>query len=346
MGRVYSDGGDFSGAFSECNSDVSGEFSSTSSSSFVGGDGGGLHRFLVSCTTDYSDEVVRKLISELESPSASVESQRRAAMELRLLGKHSPENRLRIAAAGAVAPLVALLSHADPQLQEHGVTALLNLAICDENKAPIAAAGAVRPLVVALRTGTPTARENAACALLRLAQLDDLRAAIGRSGAIPGLVALLESGGPRGKKDAATALYTLLATRDNKVRSIEAGVVRPLLDLMADSESGMVDKAAYVLHSIVEVAEGRAVAVAEDAIPVLMELVEGGTPRQKETAIRSLHEICRESAIYRRMVTDEGAIPALIALSQSQAGTNRAKQKAEALIELLREQQTAGTLRR
>ncbi|CAL9045146.1 unnamed protein product, partial [Musa banksii] len=328
MGRSYSDGGDSSGAFSDCNSDRSGEFPSygspTSSSSSSSG-GGGLQRLLVACAADYSDEVVRGLISDLESPAATVESQRRAAMELRLLAKHNPENRLRIVAAGAVGPLVALLSHPDPLLQEHGVTAILNLSLCEENKTLIAAAGAIRPLVRALRTGTPAARENAACALVRLAQLDDLRAAIGRYGAIPPLVALLESSAPRGKKDAATALFTLLASRENKIRAVEAGIVRPLLDLMADPESGMVDKAAYVLHAVVEVAEGRAAAVEEYGVPVLVEMVETGTPRQKEIAVRSLFEICRESAIYRKMVAHEGAIPPLVALSQS--GTKKAKEK-------------------
>lgn len=326
MGRSFSDSGDSSGAFSDCNSDRSGEFPSSGSPNSSGSSGGsGLHRHLVSCAADYSDEVVRELIAELESPSASVESQRRAAMELRLLAKHNTENRLRIAEAGAVGPLVALLSHRDPLLQEHGVTAILNLSLCDENKPQIAAAGAIRPLVRALRTGTPAARENAACALLRLAQLDDLRAAIGRSGAIPPLVALLESGGARGKKDAATALFTLLASRENKIRAVEAGIVRPLLDLMADPECGMVDKAAYVLHAVVEVPEGRAAAVEEDGIPVLVEMVEVGTPRQKEIAVRSLFEICRESAVFRKMVAHEGAIPPLVALSQS--GTRKAKEK-------------------
>ncbi|CAL9099089.1 spotted leaf 11 [Musa troglodytarum] len=345
MGRSYSDSGDSSGPFSDCNSDQSGEFPSSGSPTLsTSSSGGGLHRLLISCAADYSDEVVRGLISEIESPSVTVESQRRAAMELRLLAKHSSENRLRIAAAGAVGPLVALLSHPDLQLQEHGVTAILNLSLCDENKSPIAAAGAIRPLIRILRTGTPAARENAACALLRLAQLDDLRAAIGRSGAIPPLVALLEFGGPRGKKDAATALFTLLASRENKARAVEAGIVRPLLDLMADPESGMVDKAAYVLHAVVEVAEGRAAAVEEDGIPVLVELVERGTPRQKETAVRSLLEICKDSAVYRKMVAHEGAIPPLVDLSQS--GTKKAKEKAESLIELLRQPRAAGNSHR
>ncbi|KAG6510224.1 hypothetical protein ZIOFF_028233 [Zingiber officinale] len=316
---------DSSGAFSDCPSDRSGEFPSDEPSTSSSSARAGLHRLLVSSAASYSDDVVRDLISDIESTTAAAETQRRAAMELRLLAKHSPENRLRIAEAGAIGPLVALMSHPDSQLQEQGVTAILNLSLCEENKGRIADAGAIRPLVRALRSGTPVARENAACAFFRLAQMDELRAAIGRSGAIPPLVALLESGGIRGKKDAATALFELLSSRENKVRAVESGIVRTLLDLIADSESGMVDKAAYVLHSVVEVAEGRAVAVEEDGVPVLVELMEVGTSRQKEIAVRSLYEICSESAAYRKKVVHEGAIPALISLSQSK--TNKAKKK-------------------
>ncbi|KAJ6404948.1 hypothetical protein OIU84_013009 [Salix udensis] len=45
--------------------------------------------------------------------------------------------------------------------------------------------------------------------------------------------------------------------------------------------------------------------------------------------------ICEDNILHCSMVAREGAIPPLVALSQS--GTNRAKQKAEALIELLRQ---------
>ncbi|KAK8937959.1 U-box domain-containing protein 4 [Platanthera guangdongensis] len=348
MGRNFSDAGDFSGAFSECNSDRSGEFSSTGSPNSYGSDAGSsgsaaLHRFLISSAADNSDEVIGSLISDLGSSSASIEHQRRAAMELRLLAKHSSENRLKIARAGAVRPLVvSLLSHSDPMLQENGVTAILNLSLCDENKELIAAAGAIKPLAYALKIGTPAARENAACALLRLSQVEAHKAAIGRCGAIAHLVNLLQTGTPRGKKDASTALYSLCTTKENKIRAVKAGIVRPLLDLMADSESGMIDKAAYVLYAVVGVAEGRTAAVQEDGIPVLVEIIEIGTPRQKEIAASSLLLICEESVHCRAMAVREGAIPPLIAVSQS--GTTRAKQKAEALIELLRQPRAGGAV--
>ncbi|MQM12879.1 hypothetical protein Taro_045799 [Colocasia esculenta] len=327
MNRSYSEStADSSGAFSDCNSDRSGEFSLESQFA---------HRVLVSSAAGsyYSDDLVRGLIADLESDS--VDAQRQAAMELRLLAKHNTENRVQIARAGAIRPLVALISSSEPQLQEHGVTAILNLSLCDENKDLIAAAGAIKPLVRALKSGTPTARENAACALLRLAQVDDHKIAIGRSGAIPPLVNLLETGSFRGKKDASTALFTLCSTKENKLRAVRAGVMRPLLELMSDLESGMVDKAAYVLNLLASMPEARKAVVEEDGIPVLVEMVEVGSQRQREVAVSILLQICEESVAYRVMVTREGAIPPLVALSQNAA--TKSKQKAEALISLLRQ---------
>ncbi|KAM0890623.1 hypothetical protein ACQ4PT_026910 [Festuca glaucescens] len=334
----YSDSGDSSCSepFSDCGSDDLSSFNPAAAA--------GIHRLLLSCAAEASDTSISSLVAELESPTASVDSLRRAAMELRLLAKHNQDNRVRIAASGAVRPLVALLSHADPVLQEHGITALLNLSICDDNKAAIVEAGAIRPLVRALKSAaSPAARENAACALLRLAQLDGAAAAaVGRAGALPLLVSLLETGGPRGKKDAATALYALCSgARENRLRAVEAGAVRPLLDLMSDPESGMVDKAAYVLHSLVGLAEGRAAAVEEGGVPVLVEMVEVGTSRHKEIATLSLLQICDDNAVYRTMVAREGAIPPLVALSQSSSARPKLKTKAESLIEMLRQPRSA-----
>ncbi|XP_023523124.1 protein spotted leaf 11-like, partial [Cucurbita pepo subsp. pepo] len=135
-------------AFSDCNSDRSGEFPTAASQG---------RRLLIACASDNSDDLIRQLVMDLES--CSIEEQKQAAMEIRLLAKNKPENRLKIAKAGAVRPLISLISCSDPQLQEYGVTAILNLSLCDENKEQIAASGAIKPLVRALMSGTPTAKE-------------------------------------------------------------------------------------------------------------------------------------------------------------------------------------------
>ncbi|GAV56571.1 Arm domain-containing protein [Cephalotus follicularis] len=326
MGRSFTEPSinDDSSAFSDCNSDRSGEFTAASSQS---------RRLLIACASDNSDELIRQLVTDLES--CSINEQKQAAMELRLLAKNKPENRIKIAKAGAIKPLIMILSSSDVQLQEYGVTAILNLSLCDENKELIASSGAIRPLARVLKTGTSTAKENAACALLRLSQIEENKVAIGRSGAIPLLVNLLESGGFRGKKDASTALYSLCSVRENKIRAVQAGIMKPLVELMADLGSNMVDKSAFVASVLVSVTEARSALVDEGGIPVLVEIIEVGSQRQKEIAVAILLQLCEDSVVYRTMVAREGAIPPLVALSQS--GTNRAKHKAEKLIELLRQ---------
>ncbi|KAL5988208.1 hypothetical protein ACLOJK_035971 [Asimina triloba] len=325
MGRPYTGDDSSSSAFSDCNSDQSGEFSSASAQ----------HRrlFLASISENSSDDLISQLVADLES--CSIDSQRQAALELRLLAKNKTENRLKIARAGAVKPLISLIQSSDVQLQEYGVTAILNISICSETKDLIVAAGAIKPLVRALRSGTPTAKENAAIALLRLSEVEENKIVIGRAGAIPPLVDLLENGGVRGKKDAATAIFSLCSVKENKIKAIQAGIMKPLVELMADFESGMVDKAAYVVSQLVSVPEGKSGLVDEGGIPVLVEIVEVGSQRQREISVLILLQVCEESATYRSMVTREGAIPPLVALTQS--GTTRAKQKAEALLNLLRQ---------
>ncbi|XP_058218337.1 U-box domain-containing protein 4 [Rhododendron vialii] len=339
MGRTFNDlnindASSSSSAFSDCNSDRSGEFTSSTAAQ-------SRRRLLIACASDNSDDddLIQNLVSDLDS--GSVDDQKQAALELRHLAKNNPENRLKIAQAGAIKPLISLISSADPQLQENGVTAILNLSLCDENKELIVYAGAIKPLVKALRIGTSTAKENAACALLRLSQIEENKILIGQSGAIPLLVKLLETGNIRGKKDASTALYSLCSVKENKIRAVESEIMKPLVELMADFGSGMVDKSAYVVGVLVGVPEARAALVEEGGVPVMVEIVEVGSQRQKEIAVAILLQVCEESVAYRTMVAREGAIPPLVALSQS--GTSRAKQKAETLIGLLRQPRSGNT---
>eukprot|EP00249_Psilotum_nudum_P018116 c26645_g1_i1 orf=477-2975(+) len=277
---------------------------------------------------------VEQLVEDLKS--LSIEEQRNAAAELRLLAKYNMENRIIIAECGAIGPLVTLLHSTDPKTQENAVTALLNLSINDNNKNEIAAAGAIDPLVNVLKVGNSEAKENTAATLFSLSVMDENKAAIGQSGAVPPLVDLLIHGTPRGKKDAATALFNLSILHENKSRIVRAGAARPLVELMSDPAAGMVDKAVAVLANLATTQEGRFSIGEEGGIPALVEVVELGSQRGKENAAAALLQLCTNSNRFRAMVLQEGAIPPLVALSQS--GTPRAKEKASALLRHFREQ--------
>ncbi|KAI3460962.1 hypothetical protein Pfo_017625 [Paulownia fortunei] len=273
---------------------------------------------------------VEKLIKNLKS--ASTELQTTAAGEIRFLAKYNMENRFIISQCGAIAPLISLL-HSDVELiQEHAVTALLNLSINEKIKARIAEEGALEPLIHVLRTGNAGATENASAALFSLSLLDEYRIKIGRSGAVKVLVDLLRSGTVRGMKDAATALFNLSIFHENKARIVQAGAVKYLVRLM-DSAAEMVDKAVALLANLSTITEGCSAIAQEGGIPILVEIVETGSKRGKENAASILLQLCINSPKYCRSVLQEGAVPPLVSLSLS--GTPRAKEKVCGSIHLM-----------
>lgn len=95
-----------------------------------------------------------------------------------------------IAEAGAIPLLVGLLFSTDSRTQEHAVTALLNLSICQDNKGCIISSVAVPGILHVLKNGSMQARENAAATVFSLSVVDEYKVTLGDSGAIPALVAL------------------------------------------------------------------------------------------------------------------------------------------------------------
>uniref|UniRef100_A0ACD5WIY6 Uncharacterized protein n=1 Tax=Avena sativa TaxID=4498 RepID=A0ACD5WIY6_AVESA len=284
---------------------------------------------------------VRKLIDDLRSDS--IEVLRSATSEIRLLAKHNMENRIVIANCGAINLLVGLLHSPDAKIQENAVTALLNLSINDNNKIAIANANAVDPLIHVLETGNPEAKENSAATLFSLSVIEENKVRIGRSGAVKPLVDLLGNGTPRGKKDAATALFNLSILHENKGRIVQADAVKHLVDLM-DPAAGMVDKAVAVLANLATIPEGRTAIGQARGIPALVEVVELGSARGKENAAAALLQLCTNSNRFCSIVLQEGAVPPLVALSQS--GTPRAREKAQALLSYFRSQRHGSSARR
>ncbi|KAM1721037.1 hypothetical protein ACFX12_022623 [Malus domestica] len=120
--------------------------------------------------------------------SIDLEDQGSAAAEIRLLAKVNADNYVVIAEAGAIPLLVRLLSTPDSRTQEHVVTTLLNLSLCEDNKGSIISSGAVPGIVHVLKNGRMEARENAATTLFSLSIVHENKVMIGASGVIPPLV--------------------------------------------------------------------------------------------------------------------------------------------------------------
>ena len=85
---------------------------------------------------------------KLYSQDAGVQEQ--AARALRNFADNS-DNKVKIATAGAIPPLVVLLGpQCSARVQDQAAWALRNLAVNADNKVKVAAAGAIPPLVALL----------------------------------------------------------------------------------------------------------------------------------------------------------------------------------------------------
>ncbi|MCL7046485.1 hypothetical protein MKW94_013798 [Papaver nudicaule] len=247
------------------------------------------------------DSLIRKLASSI------LEDQRSAAGELRLLAKRNADN-------------------------QHAVTTLLNLSICEENKGSIVTSGALPGIVHVLKRGSMEARENAAATLFSLSVVDDNKVTIGGSGAIPALVILLSEGSQRGKKDAATALFNLCIYQGNKGRAVRAGLVPTLMKLLTEPEAAMVDEVLAILAILSSHSEGKAAIGAAEAVPVLVDVIGNGSPRNKENAAAVLvHLSSGDQQKYLAQMQELGIMEPLLDLVQN--GTDRGKRKAGQLLE-------------
>ncbi|KAK4741666.1 hypothetical protein SAY87_025254 [Trapa incisa] len=269
----------------------------------------------------------------LKLSGQSIVDIRTAVTEIRSLSKRRTENRILIAEAGAIPPLIRLLTSEDVLIQENAVTSILNLSIYEDNKGLIMLAGAVPSIVQVLRSGSMEARENAAATLFSLSLGDENKIIIGSSGAIPALVDLLQTGSTRGKKDAATALFNLCMYQGNRGRAVRAGIISALLMILTASGHCMVDEALVILSVLSSCHEAKAAIMKAGMIPVLIDLTRTGLSRNKENAAAILLSLCKRDAENLGCISRLGAVIPLTALARS--GSERAKRKATSLLNLL-----------
>ncbi|PIN25753.1 Ubiquitin--protein ligase [Handroanthus impetiginosus] len=276
-------------------------------------------------------EEISLLIQNLYSSHENV--QRDAIIRIRLLSKESPDSRILIANSGGIPPLVYLLSCTDTEIQQHIVTALLNLSLDEANKRLIAREGAIPAIIQVLRNGTEEAKENSAAALFSLSILDENKVLVGCSNGIRPLVDLLQNGTNRGKKDAATALFSLVLNQANRSRAIKASIIPPLLQLLEDKTLDMVDEALSILLLIASHPEGRNEIGQLSFIQTLVEIVRDGTPKNKECATAVILELGSNNSSCLLVALQYGVYDHLIEITR--CGTARAQRKANSLLHLM-----------
>ncbi|KAB2096411.1 hypothetical protein ES319_A01G107000v1 [Gossypium barbadense] len=254
---------------------------------------------------DHEDEI-SCLVEQLSS--SQLEVQRKAVKNIRVLSKENPETRVLIAKHGAIPRLVKLLSYPDSKIQEHAVTALLNLSIDESNKRLITDEHAIPAIIEVLQNGSMESKENSAAALFSLSMLDENKVTIALENGIPPLVDLLQNGTIR-------------------------GIVPPLMLLLEDKKLGMVDEALSILLLLATHAEGRHEMGQLSFIQTLVDIIKDGTPKNKECATSVLLELSSNNYSHILAALQFGVYEHLVQIAES--GTNRAQRKANGLLQLM-----------
>ncbi|CAM6083564.1 unnamed protein product [Calypogeia fissa] len=193
-------------------------------------------------------------------------------------------------------------------------------------------------------------------AIFSLALNDENKLAIGVLGAIRPLIHLLRSGKHGARRHAAMALYHLSFMQMNRNKLIKAGGVAILLGVAKDEKSDVVSRALLILCNIAAMQEGR-VALAEiNAVPVMVGLLtrgdetgaartaaaqEGGADSKvnwaevREHAAATLLQLSHHNFRFKSQALQAGALDGLQRLAVE--GTPRAREKAAALLTILRD---------
>ncbi|KAF3777400.1 U-box domain-containing protein 9 [Nymphaea thermarum] len=280
------------------------------------------------------------LLQKIAFPS--MEEQKQAAKELRLLTKRASSFRTLLGQAPDAMPLLlSLLSRVDsdlhPEVQEDVVTTILNLSIHDDNKKLVAEAPEAIPLLIkALKSGTMQTRSNSAAALFSLSALDANKIKIGEAGAIGPLIELLDQGSTMAKKDAASAIFNLCIMHDNRARAVRHGAIPVLLNSIKNESSGLVDESLAILSMLSSYQQALEEIVRNGGVQCLLDIIrENTSERNRENAVATLYSVCwNDRSKLREVREEEDENSSLSLLTQN--GTSRARRKAAGILDRVR----------
>jgi hypothetical protein len=185
----------------------------------------------------------------------------------------------------------------------------------------------------------PETCEAAVAMYLNLSCLEEAQAIIGSSEAIHFLISSLREEGARSntcRLDALLTLYNLSLHAPNIPLLLSSGIVHSIHTVLTPSSS-WTDKALTVLINLAMTWAGKKEVAANQAIVGdIVLILDNGEPAEQEKAVSCLWIICNGDEGCSQTVLQEGVIPALVSLTAN--GTGRAKDKAQKLLRLFREQ--------
>ncbi|XP_031487786.1 U-box domain-containing protein 39-like [Nymphaea colorata] len=259
---------------------------------------------------------------------------------------------------GLLNALFELSTSRSLQAQSDSVATIVNLSLEKENKVQLVRAGALQFLLDVLRNGCSESRGHAAAAIFSLAVEEENRSVIAAIGGIPLLLELLGTGGGRdiaaAAEDAALALYYLSLHAANRIKMIHAGAV-PILARRARRTAGVIGggsasaddgvvraRCFMILYNLATLDEGRRALLGSDVLDSATEAIvgaKGAGPVVEQAVALMLLMVGKGKA---RLVDTGPDCSLLYELRRlASQGSGRTKEKADALLQVLREAHAA-----
>ena len=280
---------------------------------------------LAMSNADNRAQIAKHLVQLLGNPSSG--AQQRSAHALRELAGSTGDSPVIIVNAGAISPLVALLSFGTAVVKEEAAGALSTLAMNSPSNQLAIATG----LVALLGTGSAESQEHVTQLLVTLAHDPDNRVAISKAGAIQRLVVQLRGGGEtsiRAQELSAAVLSHLSGDSEENVASIaSSGGIRPLVALLTSVSAFAQAHSAAVLSDMARKSRRlRNTILSEGGITPLVSLLnKDNHPDAKAEAAGALISLSAGHPETQKTVADAGALKLLVALLSEDHDTARKK---------------------
>ena len=258
---------------------------------------------------DHQAQIAKKMVTLLMANNTKV-VQQRAAHALQMLAAENPGSSVVIVNAGAISPLVHLLSNAQDDCVRKAATDTLQALVAGTD-------AAVSDLVALLGTGSLRTQELATQLLLTVCAEPASRKAVSRSMALQKVLFQLSSTSIK-VQELSTALLSCLSSESaSNVATIASnGGIPKLVSLLHSSSAEAQASAAIVIGDLVEAsAEYHTMVVREGGImPLLTLLSNSSLAEGKAEAANTVDKLCRGSAETQAELVRAGVIEPLVSL--------------------------------
>ncbi|PHT67458.1 hypothetical protein T459_26945 [Capsicum annuum] len=273
--------------------------------------------------------------------AGTMEQQNNAVFEIHLLTKTSIFNRSCLVEAGAISPLLNLVTSRDSSCQENAMATLLNLSKNSNSKSIIVGNGGLFAILDVLKGGLKMeARQHAAGTLFYLTSVEEYRKMIGENPEIiPSLLELLRNGTDWGKKNALVTIFGLLRRPENHWRVIAAGLVLLVVNLLKSfKREDLITDSLAVLSTLSERLDGAMAVLYAGALPIIVNVLSSCNSRAaKEYCVSLLLALCINGGadVVPVLVKNSSLMGPLYSLLAE--GNSKASKKASTLIRILHE---------